>query len=47
MLRDTAFALKTVTPTPDGGYVVRWDHLTVCVTDQTLASLTASGAVFG
>ncbi|GAU70683.1 hypothetical protein SSP35_21_00780 [Streptomyces sp. NBRC 110611] len=43
MARDTAFALKTVTPTPDGGYVTRWDHLTVCVTDQTLASLTVSG----
>ncbi|MEV4926500.1 hypothetical protein [Streptomyces roseoverticillatus] len=45
VLRDTAFALKTVTPTPDSGYVTRWDHLTVCVTDQTLASLTVSGAV--
>ncbi|MFF4607316.1 hypothetical protein ACFY12_31845 [Streptomyces sp. NPDC001339] len=43
--RDTAFALKTVTPTPDGGFVVRWDHLTVCVTDQTLASLTVDGAL--
>ncbi|MGY4975517.1 hypothetical protein ACWGCC_41030 [Streptomyces nigrescens] len=43
--RDTAFALKTVTPTPDGGFVVRWDHLTVCVTDQTLAQLTVSGAL--
>ncbi|GAA2467647.1 hypothetical protein ACFPFX_04305 [Streptomyces mauvecolor] len=45
VLRDTAFALKTVTPTPDGGFVTRWDHLTVCVTDQTLASLTVSGAL--
>ncbi|UQI44829.1 polymer-forming cytoskeletal protein [Streptomyces sp. HU2014] len=43
--RDTAFALKTVTPTPDGGFVVRWDHLTVCVTDQTLDALTVSGAL--
>ncbi|MFF0630482.1 hypothetical protein [Streptomyces sp. NPDC004296] len=43
VLRDTAFALKTVTPTPDGGFVTRWDHLVVCVTDQTLASLTVSG----
>ncbi|MEU5427150.1 hypothetical protein AB0H73_16325 [Streptomyces olivoreticuli] len=45
LARDTAFALKTVTPTPDGGYVTRWDHLAVCVTDQTLASLTVSGAL--
>ncbi|MGW2601786.1 hypothetical protein [Streptomyces klenkii] len=45
VLRDTAFALKTVTPTPDGGYVTRWDHLTVCVTDQRLASLTVNGAL--
>ncbi|MFC5720585.1 hypothetical protein ACFP1Z_10470 [Streptomyces gamaensis] len=45
VLRDTAFALKTVTPTPDGGFVTRWDHLVVCVTDQTLASLTVGGAL--
>ncbi|MFI9724030.1 hypothetical protein ACIHFE_31030 [Streptomyces sp. NPDC052396] len=45
LVRDTSFALKTVTPTPDGGFVTRWDHLTVCVTDQTLASLTVSGAI--
>ncbi|WP_274911063.1 hypothetical protein [Streptomyces sp. WZ-12] len=45
VLRDRAFALKTVTPTPDGGFVTRWDHLTVCVTDQTLASLTVSGGL--
>ncbi|WP_189300841.1 hypothetical protein [Streptomyces albospinus] len=45
VLRDTAFALKTVTPTPDGGFVTRWDHLTVCVTDQTLAAVTVSGPI--
>ncbi|WEB44630.1 hypothetical protein MOV08_38675 [Streptomyces yunnanensis] len=28
VLRDTALALKTVTPTPVGGFVTRWDHLT-------------------
>ncbi|MEU9337038.1 hypothetical protein AB0D49_28375 [Streptomyces sp. NPDC048290] len=43
LVRDTAFALKTVTPTPDSGFVTRWDHLTVCVTDQTLAKLTVKG----
>ncbi|MEK2479245.1 MULTISPECIES: hypothetical protein [Streptomyces] len=43
VLRDTALALKTVTPTPVGGFVTRWDHLTVCVADQTLASLTTTG----
>jgi hypothetical protein len=43
--RDTAFALKTVTPTPEGGFVVRWDHVTVCVTDQTLASLAVTGTL--
>ncbi|MFI2188091.1 hypothetical protein [Streptomyces sioyaensis] len=43
--RDTTFALKTVTPTPDAGFVVRWDHVTVCVTDPTLAKLTVTGEV--
>lgn len=43
--RDTTFALKTVTPTPDAGFVVRWDHVTVCVTDQTLAELAVTGTL--
>ncbi|QMU69999.1 hypothetical protein [Streptacidiphilus sp. P02-A3a] len=43
--RDTSFALKTVTPTPDGGFVVRWDHVTVCVADQTLAELAVTGTL--
>jgi hypothetical protein len=43
--RDTTFALKTVTPTPEAGFVVRWDHVTVCVTDQTLAQLAVTGTL--
>ncbi|MFK0203685.1 hypothetical protein [Streptomyces lavendulae] len=45
ILRDVAVALKTSTPTPDGGFVTRWDHLTVCVTDQRLASLDVTNAL--
>ncbi|WP_020549036.1 hypothetical protein [Embleya scabrispora] len=43
--RDTTFALKTSTPTPTSGYVVRWDHVTVCVGDPTLDAVTVSNAL--
>ncbi|WP_020552673.1 hypothetical protein [Embleya scabrispora] len=42
LTRDTAFALKTSTPTPTSGHVVRWDHVTVCVSNPTLDALTVS-----
>ncbi|MFE9220204.1 hypothetical protein ACFYN3_28125 [Streptomyces lavendulae] len=45
VLRDVAVALKTSTPTPDGGFVTRWDHLTVCVTDQRLDSLDVTNTL--
>ncbi|MFF7250717.1 hypothetical protein ACFZBU_43450 [Embleya sp. NPDC008237] len=45
LTRDTTFALKTSTPTPTSGHVVRWDHVTVCVTNPTLEALTVSNAL--
>ncbi|MGW1997403.1 hypothetical protein [Embleya sp. NPDC001921] len=45
LTRDTAFALKTATPTPASGHVVRWDHVTVCVSNPTLDALTVTNAL--